>query len=39
LQSCSLGMAVVNIDGGVGAGGVAALIANRVGEYRMMTRD
>jgi NCAIR mutase (PurE)-related protein len=38
LQSCSLGMAVVNIDGGVGAGGVAALIANRVGEYRM-TRD
>ena len=38
LQSCSLGMAVVNIDGGVGAGSVAALIANRVGEYRM-TRD
>jgi NCAIR mutase (PurE)-related protein len=34
LQSCSLGMAVVNIDGGVGAGAVAALIANRVGEYR-----
>jgi NCAIR mutase (PurE)-related protein len=35
LQSCSLGMAVVNIDGGVGAGAVAALMANRVGEYRM----
>ena len=35
LQSCSLGMAVVNIDGGVGAGAVAAMIANRVGEYRM----
>ena len=35
LQSCSLGMAVVNIDGGVGAGGVAALIANRIGQYRM----
>lgn len=35
LQSCSLGMAVVNIDGGVGAGSIAALIANRVGEYRM----
>ena len=35
LQSCSLGMAVVNIDGGVGAGAVGALIANRVGEYRM----
>jgi len=34
LQSCSLGMAVVNIDGGVGAGSVAALIANRVGEHR-----
>src|SRR5713101_1998018 len=36
LQSCSLGMAVVNIDGGVGAGAVAALVANRVGEYRAM---
>jgi NCAIR mutase (PurE)-related protein len=35
LQSCSLGMAVVNIDGGVGAGAVAALIANRVGKCRM----
>ncbi len=35
LQSCSLGMAVVNIDGGVGAGSIAALIANRVGESRM----
>ena len=35
LQSCSLGMAVVNIDGGVGAGAVAALIANRAAEYRM----
>ena len=34
LQSCSLGMAVVNIDGGVGAGAVAAMIANRVGRYR-----
>src|SRR2546428_1197506 len=37
LQSCSLGMAVVNIDGGVGAGAIAALIANHVGEYRMGT--
>jgi NCAIR mutase (PurE)-related protein len=35
LQSCSLGMAVVNIDGGVGAGAVAALIANRIGESRL----
>jgi pyridinium-3,5-biscarboxylic acid mononucleotide synthase len=34
LQSCSLGMAVVNIDSGVGAGSVGGLIANRVGEYR-----
>lgn len=29
LQSCSLGLAVVNIDSGVGAGAVGALIANR----------
>ncbi|HID17290.1 TPA: nickel pincer cofactor biosynthesis protein LarB [Candidatus Bathyarchaeota archaeon] len=29
LQSCSLGLAVVNIDGGVAAGVFAALIANR----------
>ena len=29
LQSCSLGLAVVNIDGGVAAGVVAALIARR----------
>ncbi len=34
LQSCSLGMSVVNIDGGVGAGAVAAMIANRVGQTR-----
>lgn len=29
LQSCSLGMAVVNIDNGIAAGGMAANIANR----------
>ena len=29
LQSCSLGLAVVNIDSGVGAGAVGAMIANR----------
>jgi NCAIR mutase (PurE)-related protein len=29
LQSCSLGIAVVNIDSGVGAGSIGALIANR----------
>lgn len=34
LQSCSLGMSVVNIDGGVGGGAVAAMIANRVGQFR-----
>ncbi len=34
LQSCSLGMSVVNIDGGVGAGTVAAMIANRVAQAR-----
>jgi len=34
LQSCPLGLAVVNIDGGVPAGVVASLIANRVAKYR-----
>jgi hypothetical protein len=34
LQACSLGLAVVNIDGGVAAGAVAALIANRNGNLR-----
>ncbi len=34
LQSCSLGLAVVNIDGGVAAGAVAALIANRAAKFR-----
>ena len=34
LQSCSLGIAVVNIDSGVGAGSVGALIANRSAKYR-----
>ena len=34
LQSCSLGLAVVNIDGGVAAGAVATLIANRAGKLR-----
>ncbi len=38
LQSCSLGMSVVNIDGGVGAGAVAAMIANRIGQVRAMER-
>lgn len=30
LQSCALGLAVVNIDNGIGAGAMAASIANRV---------
>jgi NCAIR mutase (PurE)-related protein len=34
LQSCSLGLAVVNIDGGVPAGAVASIIANRIAKYR-----
>jgi len=35
LQSCSLGMAVVNIDNGVGAGAFAGLIANRIAKFRL----
>jgi len=34
LQACSLGLAVVNIDGGVAAGAIAALIANRVSKFK-----
>ena len=34
LQACSLGLAVVNIDGGVAAGTIAALIANRVAKFK-----
>ncbi len=34
LQSCSLGLSVVNIDSGVQAGVVAALIANRAARFR-----
>jgi len=34
LQSCSLGIAVVNIDSGVGAGSIGALIANRAAKMR-----
>ena len=35
LQSCSLGIAVVNIDSGVGAGSIGALIANRAAKGRL----
>ena len=34
LQSCAPGLSVVNIDNGVGAGSMAALIANRVAAAR-----
>lgn len=34
LQSCSLGLAVVNIDSGVAAGAVATLIANRAAKFK-----
>lgn len=34
LQSCSPGLAVVNIDNGFGAGALAALIANRTAKFR-----
>lgn len=34
LQSCSPGIATVNIDNGFGAGVVASIIANRVGKFR-----
>ena len=34
LQACSLGLAVVNIDGGVAAGVMAVLIANRAAKFR-----
>jgi NCAIR mutase (PurE)-related protein len=35
LQSCSPGLAVVNVDNGVGAGALASLIANRIAEARL----
>jgi len=38
LQSCSLGLAVINIDGEIAAGAVATLIANRVAKYRKKDR-
>ncbi|MCX8204149.1 MAG: nickel pincer cofactor biosynthesis protein LarB [Candidatus Nezhaarchaeota archaeon] len=39
LQSCSLGLAVVNIDGGVAAGVVASLIANRASKFRAVKKS
>ena len=34
LQTCAPGLAVVNVDNGIGAGSVAALIANRAAAGR-----
>ena len=34
LQSCSLGLAVINIDNGIGAGAFAGLIARRVAKFK-----
>jgi hypothetical protein len=34
LQSCSFGLAVVNIDNGIGAGALAAIIAKRVAQFK-----
>ena len=34
LQSCSLGLSVVNIDNGIAAGGIAANIANRTKNHK-----
>ncbi len=36
LQSCTLGLSVVNIDNGIGAGAFAANIANRIAMHRTM---
>jgi NCAIR mutase (PurE)-related protein len=36
LQSCAPGLAVVNIDNGIGAGAMAALIANRAARFRQV---
>lgn len=38
LQTCAPGMAVVNIDNGIGAGAMAGLIANRVAAVRTQGR-
>lgn len=38
LQTCSLGLATVNIDNGIGAGAMAGLIAARVGALRAATK-
>jgi NCAIR mutase (PurE)-related protein len=39
LQSCSLGLATVNINGGVPAGVIASMIANRIAKYRTLLNN
>ena len=39
LQTCAPGMAVVNIDNGIGAGAIAGLIANRAAAARALSAD
>jgi pyridinium-3,5-biscarboxylic acid mononucleotide synthase len=39
LQSCSLGLAVVNIDSGVGGGSIGGLIANRAAKERPLRSE
>lgn len=39
LQTCAPGMAVVNIDNGIGAGAIAGLIANRMAVLRSNTSE
>jgi NCAIR mutase (PurE)-related protein len=39
VQTCSLGLAVVNNDSGVAAGALAALIANQVAEAKRTHED
>jgi NCAIR mutase (PurE)-related protein len=39
LQTCSPGLAVVNIDNGIGAGVMAAMIANRAARFRSTAED
>ena len=39
LQTCSPGLAVVNIDNGIGAGAIAGMIANRAARFRRDRED
>lgn len=39
LQTCSPGLAVVNIDNGIGAGAIAGMIANRAARFRRARGD